>query len=85
MARIIVSKDLLEQLRKEIAEHGNAVLADAGGDNEIAIQAAEGSIEPEDDEEMQIVIEAVREHGSDAPWLTSEQVRERLRRGTSDE
>lgn len=80
MAKIIVSKDLLEQLRKEIIKHGTAILIDEDGDEEIAVQRAGGFIEPEDDEEMQIVLEALREQDSDEPWLTSKQAREHLRR-----
>ncbi|HVA89991.1 MAG TPA: hypothetical protein VNL71_09110 [Chloroflexota bacterium] len=80
MAKIIVPKDLLEQLRKEIAEHGTAILADEGDTEEYLVQPAGGFIEPEDDEEMQIVLEALREQDSDEPWLTSKAAREHLHR-----
>lgn len=80
MAKIIVPKDLLEQLRREIATHGTAILSDEDGEEEIAVQPAGGFIEPEDEEEMRIVLEALREQDSDEPWLTSKEAREHLRR-----
>jgi len=80
LAKIIVPKDLLEQLRKEIIKHGTAILTDEDWDEEIAVQPAGGFIEPGDDQKMQIVLEALREQDSDEPRLTSKQAREHLRR-----
>jgi hypothetical protein len=76
MAKIIVSKDLLAQLRQEIAEHGTAILADEADTEEYLVQAAGGFVEPEDEEELAIVIEAARE--TEEPLLTSAEAREYL-------
>lgn len=78
VAKIIISADLLEELRLGIVQHDTAILATADGNKEIAVQLASGYIEPENDEEMQIVLEALREKDSAAPWLTSAQARELL-------
>ena len=75
MAKIIVPKDLLEQLRQEIAAHGTAILSDEGDTEEYLVQAA-GFIEPEDDVELAMVAEAARE--TDEPLLTSAEAREYL-------
>lgn len=78
MAKIIVPKDLLEQLRKEIAAHGTAILADEGDTEEYFVQPAGGFIEPGDDAELAIVLEAACDTGE--PLLTSAEAREYLRR-----
>lgn len=73
VAKIIVSKDLLAQLRQEIAAHGTAILADEGDTEEYLVQAAGGFIEPEDDVELAIVMEAAGE--TDEPLLTATEAR----------
>jgi hypothetical protein len=78
VAKIMISKDLLQQLRKEIAEHGTAILGYEGDSEEYLVQPAGGFIEPEDEEEATIVLEAARE--TDEPLLTSREAREHLRR-----
>ena len=78
MAKIIVPRDLLEQLRQEITQHGTAIITDESDGEEYLVQPAGGFIEPEDDDELAIVLDAARE--SDAPLLTSAEAREYLRR-----
>ena len=75
MAKIIAPKDLLEQLRQEIAKHGTAVLTGEGDTEEYVVQAA-GFIEPENDAELAVVIEASCE--TEEPLLTSAKAREYL-------
>ncbi len=75
MAKIVVPKNLLEQLRLEIAKHGTAVLTGEGDTEEYLVQAA-GFIEPENDVELTIVMEASRE--TEEPLLTSAEAREYL-------
>ncbi len=73
VAKIIVSKDVLGQFRQKIAAHGTAILADEGDTEEYLVQAAGGFIEPEDDVELAIVMEAASE--TDQPLLTPSEAR----------
>ena len=78
MTKIVVPEGILAQVRKEIAEHGEAILVAEEGKETYVVQPAGGFIEPEDEEELQIVLDAVQETGE--PWLTSQQARDQLRR-----
>ena len=78
MTKIVVPEAILTQVRREIAEHGEAILGAAEGEEAYVVQPAGGLIEPEDEEELQVVLDAVQETGE--PWLTSQQAREQLRR-----
>ncbi len=77
MAKIVVSKDLLTQLRQEIAAHGTAILTDEGDAEEYLVQAAGGFIEPEDDVEIAIVMEAADDE-PDEPVFTAPEARNHL-------
>jgi hypothetical protein len=78
VAKIVVPEGLLAQLRREIAEHGEAILVAAEGQEAYVVQPASGCVEPEDEEELGIVLDAVRD--ADEPWLSSKEARDRLRR-----
>jgi hypothetical protein len=47
MAKIIVSESVLARLRKEIAEHGTAILGPSSGDELYIVQPAGGFFEPD--------------------------------------
>lgn len=74
MAKITVPEAILTQLRRAIAEHGEAILGAAEGEETYVVQPTGGFIEPEDEDELHVVLDAVQE--TDKPWLTSQQARD---------
>ena len=78
MAKVVVSEGVLARLRKEIAEHGTAILGPSSGDELYIVQPAGGFFEPEDDDELAIVLDAARDTGE--PLYTPEEARQIVRR-----
>ena len=78
LVKIVVPEDMLAQLRKEIADHGEAVLVAEHCDETYVVRPAGGFFDPSDEEEVGIVLEAARE--TDGPLLTAAEAREHLHR-----
>lgn len=78
LAKIVVPEDMLTQLRKEIAERGEAVLVAAHCDETYVVRPAGDFFDPSDEEELSIVLEAAGE--TDGPLLTAAEAREHLHR-----